>query len=160
MPCFFHPATAPAAAPAGSVNAVPTSDKLYVDGVLQSPVVYKIGDSNYVKLRDVAKILSGTSKQFSVSYDAALGAVQVTRGQAYTPDGSELLGQASGSTTAAVSSNPISVDGVKATSLSVYSIDGNNYFKLRDLGQVLNFYVGWDAETGSVILSGNMGYMG
>lgn len=28
---------------------------------------------------------------------------------------------------------------------TVYKIGGSNYFKLRDLGEALNFYVGWEA---------------
>ena len=140
-------------------NANPTADKLYVDGVLQNPTVYKIDGSNYFKLRDVAMMLSGTGKQFSVGYDAALGAVQVTTGQAYAPDGSELAGQASGGRNAVLSSSAVYINGVQAGGLTVYNIDGNNYFKLRDLGQALDFFVGWDSGTSSISISGNAGYV-
>ena len=138
-------------------TAEPTDDALYVDGVLQNPTVYKINDSNYFKLRDVAMLLSGTAKQFSVGYDPAADAVQVVTGQPYSPNGSELSGAASGNREAAVSDNAIYINGVKADGLTVYQIDGNNYFKLRDLGRALDFYVGWDAVTG-VTISGNAGY--
>ena len=33
----------------------------------------------------------------------------------------------------------------------VYKIGGSNYFKLRDLGKALNFYVGWSREQGMFI---------
>ena len=36
----------------------------------------------------------------------------------------------------------------------VYKINGSNYFKLRDLGKALNFYVGWSAERGMYIETG------
>ena len=35
--------------------------------------------------------------------------------------------------------------------LTGYTINGNNYFKLRDLGKALNFYVGWSKEQGMFI---------
>ena len=41
----------------------------------------------------------------------------------------------------------------------MYKIDGSNYFKLRDLGQALDFYVGYDPATG-VTISGDRGYEG
>ena len=141
-----------------SYSAAPTPDKLYVNGVLQTPTVYKINDNNYFKLRDVAILLSGSEKQFALGYDASVGAVQVTTGQPYVPNGSELAGQASGSKNAVPTSDTIYIDGAKAEGLTVYQIDGNNYFKLRDLGRVLDFYVGWDESTGSITISGDAGY--
>ena len=32
-----------------------------------------------------------------------------------------------------------------------YKINGSNYFKLRDLGKALDFYVGWSADRGVYI---------
>lgn len=141
-----------------SYNANPTPDKLYVNGAVQTPTVYKINDNNYFKLRDVAILLNGSEKQFSLAYDASVGAVQVTTGQPYAPDGSELAGQASGGRNAVASGDTIYIDGARAEGLTVYQIDGNNYFKLRDLGRVLDFYVGWDESTSSITLSGSAGY--
>ena len=48
------------------------------------------------------------------------------------------------------------VDGVKL-GLTVYKIDGSNYFKLRDLGKALDFFVGYDPASG-VTISGESGY--
>ena len=41
---------------------------------------------------------------------------------------------------------------------AAYNIEGNNYFKLRDLGQALDFYVGYDNNVKSIIISGYSGY--
>ena len=57
---------------------------------------------------------------------------------------------AGGSQTAAVSNDSIYVDGEKIDA-QVYKIGGSNYFKLRDLGKALNFYVGWSKEQGMFI---------
>ena len=132
-------------------TANPTNDKLTVDGVEQTPTVYKIGGSNYFKIRDVAAVLNGTEKQFSVGYSG--GKVTVTSGQPYEATGKELAGAPSESRTASRSSDSIIIDGTEA-SLTVYKIGGSNYFKLRDLGKALDFQVDWAAGQGVMIETG------
>ncbi len=136
--------------PSGTATANPTNDKLTSDGVLQNPTVYKIGDSNYFKIRDLAAILNGTGKQFSVGYDNEKQSVTATTGQGYTKLDGDLAGAPAGQETAEASSDAIYVNGQKVEA-EVYKIGGNNYFKLRDLGKALNFYVGWSQEQGMFI---------
>lgn len=139
------------APPAGNAAAAPTNDKLTVDGVSANPTVYKIGDSNYFKIRDVAALLNGTGKQFAVGYDGEKNSVTAVTGQGYTKLSGDLAGPpAGGSKTAEPSNDTIYVDGQKIVA-EVYKIDGGNYFKLRDLGKALDFYVGWSAEQGMYI---------
>ena len=136
--------------PAGE-TASPTNDKLEVNGNAADPTVYKINDSNYFKIRDVAALLNGTEKQFAVGYDGAKNAVTATTGQGYDKQSGDLAGApAGGSQTAEPSNDAIYVNGEKITA-EVYKINGSNYFKLRDLGKALNFYVGWSADRGMYI---------
>ena len=103
------------------------------------------------KIRDLAAILNGTSKQFSVGYDAALNSVTATTGEGYEKQEGDLAGAPEGGEkTAVISNDSIYIDGEKVEA-EVYKIDGNNYFKLRDLGKALDFYVGWTAERGVYI---------
>lgn len=137
-------------------TANPTNDKLYVNGEMQTPSIYKINDSNYFKIRDIAALLNGTGKQFEVGFDTATGSVTATSGQPYTMTGTELTGGSGTKTQPAVpSGSTIYVNGQKLD-LTVYNIDGFNYFKLRDLGQALDFNVGY--ENGNVTISGDKGY--
>lgn len=132
-------------------KANPTNDKLTCDGQLQNATVYKIGGSNYFKIRDLAAILNGTEKQFSVGYDSGAKAVTATSGQPYEATGKELAGAATGGErTAQVSNDVIYINGEEAK-VSVYKIGGSNYFKLRDLGKALNFYVGYESGKGMYI---------
>ena len=126
--------------PAGTKTANPTNDKLEVNGAAQNPTVYKIGGSNYFKIRDVAAVLNGTEKQFAVGYSG--GKVTVTSGQPYEATGKELAGAPAAAKDASPSNDAIVIDGVE-TSLTVYKIGGSNYFKLRDLGKALDFNVGY-----------------
>lgn len=126
--------------PAGVKTANPTNDKLMVNGAEKAPTVYKIGGSNYFKIRDVAAVLNGTEKQFAVGYSG--GKVTVSSGQPYEATGKELAGAPDSDRDAAPSNDSILIDGEEA-SLTVYKIGGSNYFKLRDLGKALDFYVGY-----------------
>ena len=143
--------TEPTPPPAVPAPAAPTNDTLTCNGTLQSPTVYKINGSNYFKIRDLAAILNGTEKQFSVGYDAALSSVTATTGQGYEKQPGDLAGApAGGQKTGDPSNDAIYVNGEKITA-EVYKIDGSNYFKLRDLGKALDFYVGWSQDAGVFI---------
>lgn len=141
------------AAPGSSSLVSPTNDKLEVDGQAQSPAAYKINDYNYFKLRDIAALLNGTSKQFAVDYDSAAGTVTLTPGQPYAATDSDLAALPAESRQATASTNLIYINGASAQ-LTAYNIDGYNYFKLRDLASALDFYVGWTAERGMFLESG------
>ena len=141
----------PVQPPASTASATPTNDALWVDGQLRNATVYKIDGSNYFKIRDLAAVLNGTGKQFSVGYDAASKSVTATTGYAYTPVGGELSGAAPSSQTAAVSNDTVIVNGAAAQNVTVYKIDGSNYFKLRDLGNALGFAVDYEAGKGMII---------
>lgn len=137
--------------PASPASAMPTNDALWVDGQLRNATVYKIDGSNYFKIRDLAAVLNGTGKQFSVGYDAASKSVTATTGYAYQAVGGELSGAAPSSQTAAVSNDTVIVNGAVAQNVTVYKIDGSNYFKLRDLGNALGFAVDYEAGKGMII---------
>lgn len=161
---LFSPAMAVNAQPEGTYPAIATNNAIVVsnstdepDAHLVYPAVYKIDGANYFKLRDLAMLLNGSAKQFAVDYDAAAGAVSITTGKPYTAIGVELTGTAAESGSAIISNNTILIDGVSAT-LTVFKIDGANYFKLRDLGKALDFYVGYNDDMKTVTISGAKGY--
>lgn len=143
----------PSGTPVRPVSVSPTNDKLEVDSWPQSPAAYKIDDYNYFKLRDIAALLNGTGKQFSVGYDASTGDVTLTSGQSYSVTAGDLTVPPAESRQAAASTNVIYINGVRMQ-LTAYLIDGYNYFKLRDLASALDFYVGWTAGRGMFLESG------
>ena len=137
----------------------PTAHSMTVDGKSVQPAAYTIDGNNYFKLRDVAALLSGTEAQFQVGYDEQTKAITLTPGQSYTAAGGELSALPSGARNAVTTPSAVYVDG-KQVSFTAYNIDGNNYFKLRDLGQALGFYVGWDDGTRTVIVDTGRSYDG
>ena len=135
----------------GDTTASPTTHNMTVDGKKVSPAAYNIDNSNYFKLRDIAALLTGTKSQFQVSYNQSTQAITLTTGEAYTSVGGELASLPSGAQKVIPTPSSVYVDG-KQVSLTAYNINGNNYFKLRDLGQALGFSVDWDGSTQTIIV--------
>jgi len=145
--CLALSATAQAA------NVVSSSQQLTVDGVEVACEKYNIDGSNYFKLRDLAYVLNGSGSSFQVGWDAEKQLVSITTGKDYTEAGGELGLGADKSASAQSSGQTVQVNGAARADLSVYNIGGNNFFKLRDLGEALGFEVGYDASTNTAVVT-------
>ena len=137
-------------APAKEATAQPTTSPIYINNVKTNFEAYNINGNNYFKLRDVALALRDTQKQFEVGWDGEKNAISLSSrtpysGKAGTVSTSKQQRKASRTNSA------IYVDGVKKD-FTAYQINGNNFFKLRDLGQTFDFNVGWDSATQSVTI--------
>ncbi len=137
-------------------SANPTNSKVLVNGKEVAFDAYTIDGSNYFKLRDLAFVLNGTEKQFEVGWDNASKTITLTSGSAYTANGSEMA-KGSGAQSASVSASKLLIDG-KEVSLTAYTIGGNNYFKLRDIGQAFDFGIGWDNASKTITIDTSTGY--
>lgn len=115
-------------------------------------------ETNYVKVRDLALALNGTESQFNVNWD---GKISITPNTPYQAVGGEGFTPYSGNQPyRAVSGTPVSFNGgtVNLTSFSITCQGGGyTYYKLRDLGQLLDFNVKWD---GGVIIETDKPYTG
>ena len=140
-----------------NVTAAPNASKVYLNGKLIELDAYTINENNYFKLRDVASVVNGTNKQFEVVWDTSRDAINMTSNQPYTRVGGELA-RGDGKVKTGISNrSPIYKDGSSVT-LTAYTINQNNYFKLRDLGQAFNFNVTWDTTNDSVVINTNEPY--
>jgi hypothetical protein len=135
-----------------------TSSAILVNG---KPVVfdaYNIKDNNYFKLRDLAFALSGSNKQFEVVWDGANNAIELTSGKAYTVVGGEMIGKGSGEKTPTPTWSKIYLDW-QAVKFTAYNIDGNNYFKLRDVAAAFDFGVSWNGEDNTISIDTAKSYV-
>ncbi len=145
--------------PNGDLYVFPSPAKLLLNARPVELEAYEIGGSNYVKLRDVAALMSGAGKSFSVGWNAASQTISVTSGAAYTPAGGELEARPRQSRLARFSTSPVLWDGREIV-LCAYQIDGNTFFRLRDLMALLDVSVGWDHEQQLVSLDPARPYEG
>jgi hypothetical protein len=141
-----------------TVSATQTVSPVLVDGQTIGFDAYNIGGNNYFKLRDLAMVLSGSEKQFQVSWDAEKNAIVLTSNMPYTSVGGELAYKGEGVTKTATETGSIILLDGKQISLTAYNIDGNNYFKLRDIGELFDFEVDWDGVNNRIIVDTSKSY--
>lgn len=142
-----------------NVSAKSTSSKVMVNGNEVSFQAYNINNNNYFKLRDLAMVLNGTEKSFAVGWNGEKNAISLESGKTYKIVGGELVvAEKSASEKARFSSSAIYLDG-KKVELTAYLINGNNYFKLRDVAAALDFGVTWDASSNSIVIDTSSGYV-
>ena len=141
-------AVTPAAFAAAS--AKPSSMQITLNGQKIKLSGYEIAGNNYFKLRDLAYALRETGSGFSVAFDGKN--ISLVSGEAYKSVGGELEAPAAaGNVTATQKNDVISINKQNVT-LTGYEIDGYHYFKLRDMGEALQFDVDFDADSRTVIL--------
>lgn len=141
-----------------SVKIQPSTHVVTVDGERVDPQGYNINGYNFYKLRDIAYILNGTDSRFNVTWDGANNRIVLTDDAAYQEVGGEMTSSASTAIkNVSESDSTIVLDG-KTLSLTGYRINGNNYYKIRDVGSALGFSVDFDPETEIVLIgSANAG---
>lgn len=140
-----------------SVLANPTNSKILVNGGSKAFEAYNIDGNNYFKLRDLAKVINGTEKQFEVVWDQENLAINLISNKAYTSVGGELSEGDGKVKTPVLNKSKILKDG-KEVELKAYNINGYNYFKLRDVASAFDIGVSWDGITNTVGINTAEGY--
>ena len=129
-----------------------TNQGLKVNGESKASDIYNISGKNYFKLRDLAMLLNGTPAQFSVDFDTENSVVYVTPGDAYTPVGGELAAGEDRSASCVESRWTLRIGGGNVD-IAAYNMGGNNYFQLRQLGEILGFDVDYDEATRTMLVT-------
>ena len=148
--------------PAEKATANPTTSKVYVNGKEVAFEAYNINGNNYFKLRDIALTLRGTEKQFEVVWDPTIkvdigeksfnGAIVMTPKKPYTTVGGEMKKGNGEAKQANLTTSPILMNN-RLVELTAYNIAGNNFFKLRDLGNTFDFNVSWDSNLKAIVIN-------
>lgn len=124
-----------------TVSAIPNPTLVTVDNMQTTPTVYQVNKRNYIRLRDLARILLGTASSFAVSYDDKTNSVLLDTNGIYSTREPQPTGAKD---VAALQARPsrqsIRINGV-ARNVNTYFINGENYVFLYDIASALNFYV-------------------
>ena len=134
-----------------TADARKTSQKITLDGQAVDIGAYNIEGHNYVKLRDVAAIMTAKKSQFNVGYDAEKNLVIVETDKPYTKEAGDLEAIKDAKAKAMLEVKKIMVNG-EAKDIKTALIKGNNYMQLRDLGKLVGFGVGYDEKTKTIVL--------
>lgn len=140
-----------------TVSASDTNTKIKVDGEIVSLVAYNINDNNYFKLRDIANILKGTEAHFDVYWNAEKSSIEIRPFQDYSTD-EEITTEKIENPEIVKSNALIYREGTRLL-LNAYNINGNTFFKLRDLASAIDFGVNWIAEENIIEINSNESYV-
>ena len=135
------------------LTATISTAKISVNGIDVNLPGYTVNNNNYYKIRDLAMVLRNTSKRFDVSWDSTQNAVNILTNQKYTVVGGELeSAQATENLDIILNSGGFLKNGA-AINISAYNINGNNYFKIRDIADIIGFTVGWDDASSTITIT-------
>jgi len=143
---------------ASDLVAKPTTSTVLVNGESVAFDAYNIEGSNYFKLRDLAYALNGTDKPFEVSWDSENNAISLASMRPYTAIGGEMAGKGEGDKTAMPTRSKIYLDGIEYR-FTAFNIEGNNYFKLREIGTMRDIGIEWSEEDNTVIIDTSKDYI-
>jgi len=134
-----------------TITAKSTNSTILVNGKTLEFDTYNIDNYNYFRLRDLAMALNGTEKQFNVKYRDSQS-IELFKNTAYIPIGGELAKGGKDRGNQAKRSRHEVIDGLTGETFyfKAYNINGNNYFKLRDIAKHFNFGVTYDNATKTV----------
>jgi uncharacterized protein YkwD len=138
--------------------AIPTNAVIYINNTLREFDAYNINGNNYFKLRDLAYTLNGSEKQFAVEWTSA-PSIMLTGHMPYAAVGGEMTAQSSLEAKQALPATAAVFLNGQPLEISAYYIEGNNYFKLRDIAQLFDFCVFWDAATRTIDIDTKQPYI-
>lgn len=139
------------------------ADASYVDGILSRQKVtlngdpveigaYNLLDENYFKLRDLAAVMKDTKAKFNVEFDEDANAINLTPGETYTLIEGDLKPLDTGEVSGVPSPQKVLLNG-EEVAITAYNINDNNYYRLRDLGELFRFGVDYDEESDTVLIT-------
>lgn len=134
-----------------TISAVKNTKTITLDGEKVMVGSYVVEGFNYLKLRDVAAIMSGKKAQFNVGYDNEKKLVSVDLNKPYEKVEGDLAEITETKAKAKVEVKAIVVNG-EEKQIRTALINNSNYLQLRDLGELAGFGVGYDTKSQTIIL--------
>ncbi len=133
----------------GLETAKYVAQKIIVDDYYVNMEGYQINGYNYMRLRDVAEMMTEKSRddcfKFDITYNADKDVIYLETGKEYQRTKAEEAPVADIAEKEAVLSDAqVFVNGeVPDRGMEGYVIDGYTYYKLRDIGAAIGFQVSW-----------------
>ena len=135
----------PVVAPPTTTMAESKSQNLTIAGKTNSLEAFNIADNNYFKLRDICCALTDMDYNIEVTWDGERNAINLIKNKPYTRVGGEYKQSDFMMHEANLSNATVYLDG-EQIDMKAYNINGNNFFKLRDLCRALNIYINWNSQ--------------
>ena len=117
-----------------------------IDAYLTDTETYVIEGTSYLKLRDIAYLLSQTDLAFGIQWDGKTGVTQLVLGGDYVHDWGDATPPNVKAKLASPNQMVLKVGG-KTQTLATYKIDGSNYLRLRDSAGLIGAEIKWEPST-------------
>ena len=134
------------------VDAKKNNQRIALDGAEVKVGTYLVEDYTYIKLRDVAAILKGTSSQFNVGRtieDKSILVIDPT--SSYDILDSDLQEITKEKAKASLGITKVEIRG-EIKELKTALIDGFNYVQLRDIAKLVGFEVKYNAKNKTIVI--------
>lgn len=135
---------------AAEITATPSQNTLSVQSEssiekVEAVPAYLYQDNNYFMLRDIGKIVG-----YQVNWDENTKQISMVKDES----AQNLTGMSQPKQAESVikSKQTLIIDGKEYSDKECLNIDGYNYFKLRDMAEIMNFTCSWDNATSTIIL--------
>ena len=135
-----------------TTEARKSNQRIALDGEEVKVGSYLVEDYNYIKLRDVAAILKGTSSQFNVGRtieDKSILVIDPT--SSYDILDSDLQEITKEKAKASLGITKVEIRG-EIKELKTALIDGFNYVQLRDIAKLVGFEVKYNAKNKTIVI--------
>jgi hypothetical protein len=131
---------------------VVSSQAITVNGVNKTLYAVNINGNNYLKLRDLAYMLSGTTKQFNVTFSTSTNTAAITSLTAYVNDPTNPVNQPIVLSNPQLSSQLVTLNG-KAAYPIAYNVAGSNYVNLRQICAMLDIGLTYSSATNTISIT-------
>lgn len=127
------------------IIAYPSSNDIYIKSQetldkISDVDVYSINKENYFKLRDISSMMG-----YHIQWNNETKGIVINSNDGSYNNIPSSYDKGLGYSHAIPSNITLYINGNQTNNLTVYNIDGYNYFKLRDLAREINFYCIWDS---------------
>lgn len=133
-------------------EAVGKNDGIKIDSMDVKVPAYVIENENYFKIRDLACALKDSKAKFKVDYDMEKKAIVIESKKDYEPLETDMQPIKNIKSIGIRSYDKLIING-EETEVKAYKIEGFNYFRLRELGEILGFGVDYDFENNKVVIT-------
>jgi uncharacterized protein YkwD len=134
-----------------SIYTVATTANIVVNNKTITPRAYNIQGHNYFMLRDIAHYVKDSQKAFDVGWNQETATIIIETGKPYLGGTVSKSSDVVVVSEVRVSKAKVLKNGVPL-SMTGYVIDGNTYYKLRDMGSAFGFNVFWDGAKNKVVI--------
>ena len=145
----------PAAVAHVAVTANISNQPVTLDGKNVQIGAYNIANENYFRLRDFLAILQPANKNFAVVYDQQEQTLTIIADTKYVMAEGDLQPLSGGSQSAQANMHHLFLqkdDNREELRLNSYNIQGNNYYRLRDLAPALDLGVAYNFNNRTILI--------